>query len=145
MIQSEVVYLFIDGGYLDGVYKDVFDIFGKCEIDFCRIKTFFEARRAFYYHCLDEEQGIDESDADYKKRVAPQMEKFDKIERLEGIQVRKGFLTSRPKRRQKEVDVSLAVDLLTHSFYKNMTMAVLIAGDRDFRPAVESVPDQAPM
>jgi uncharacterized LabA/DUF88 family protein len=53
--------------------------------------------------------------------------------------VRQGWLSPGKKRQQKEVDVLLAVDMLTRSFYKNMTKAVLLAGDRDFKPVVEVV------
>ncbi len=45
----------------------------------------------------------------------------------------------RPKLRQKEVDVQLAVDMLTHGFSKNMSRAVLLSGDLDFRPIVEAL------
>jgi len=57
--------------------------------------------------------------------------------------VRLGTLTGRRRRhkepRQKEVDVLLAVDMLTHGFNKNMTRAALLAGDLDFRPVVEAL------
>jgi len=54
--------------------------------------------------------------------------------------VRLGSVTGRAgKIRQKEVDVLLAVDMLEHSFRKNMENAVLLAGDRDFVPIVESL------
>ena len=41
--------------------------------------------------------------------------------------------------RQKQVDVQIAVDLLTHSYRKNMHGAAFIAGDQDFKPLVEAV------
>jgi hypothetical protein len=42
-------------------------------------------------------------------------------------------------KRQKEVDVALAVDMLTHAFNHNMGWAHLIAGDLDFRPLVQAL------
>ena len=41
--------------------------------------------------------------------------------------------------RQKQVDVQIAVDMLTHSYRGNMHQAAFIAGDRDFKPLVEAV------
>src|SRR5208282_399254 len=37
------------------------------------------------------------------------------------------------------VDVQLAVDMLTHGFSRNMSKAVLLSGDLDFRPIVEAL------
>jgi hypothetical protein len=65
--------------------------------------------------------------------------RFDAIDKVEGVHVRYGCLSPGKKRQQKEVDVLLAVDMLTHSFNKNMDEAVLLSGDRDFRPVVESI------
>jgi hypothetical protein len=57
-----------------------------------------------------------------------------------GFHVRLGTQSGSGKRlRQKEVDVQLAVDMLTHAFAKNMSRATLIAGDLDFRPVVNSL------
>src|SRR5258708_30770666 len=41
--------------------------------------------------------------------------------------------------RQKEVDILLAVDMLTHGFNGSMQKAVLVAGDLDFRRIVEAL------
>ena len=42
-------------------------------------------------------------------------------------------------RGQKEVDVMLAVQMMEHAFRGNMNKAVLLSGDLDFRPLVESL------
>ena len=39
----------------------------------------------------------------------------------------------------KRVDISLATDMLSHAFRKNYDVAVLVAGDEDYMPLVESV------
>ena len=83
-----------------------------------------------------------ESDADLAKRVAEQNADFDKIRSLEGFRVREGHLSTGAKRQQKEVNVLLSLDMMKHSFNKNMSKAVLISGDRDFKPVVEAVSDQ---
>jgi uncharacterized LabA/DUF88 family protein len=134
-------YLFIDGGYLKTVYRDLFaPLFGdNYVVDYKTVKDTFGARRAFLYDCLDDVQRTEESDAEFKARVKQQEDYFDAIDKVEGVHVRYGHLSPGRKRQQKEVDVLLAVDMLTHAFNKNMDEAVLLSGDRDFRPVVESI------
>ncbi len=148
---EEITYLFIDGGYLKKVYENVIHpLFGtSLVLDFGRIKRFpttpwgtwgnVMVRKAFYYDCLDNIQRPGEPNTDFEDRVAAQEAVFDKINALQGMHVRKGWLSTGRRKKQKEVDVLLAVDMLTHAFYKNMTAAILVAGDRDFRPVVESL------
>src|SRR5438067_5819506 len=134
-------YLFIDGGYLREVYRDLFDpLFGGgYAVDYKSVKETFNARRVFLYDCLDDVQKAGESKADFDARVQQQQDYFDAIDKVDGVHVCYGVLSHGRKRQQKEVDVLLAVDMLTHSFSKNMDEAVLLSGDRDFRPVVESV------
>ena len=80
-----------------------------------------------------------EAQDDFKRRVEAEEGFFDRINSSHGVHVRLGWLSPGKKRQQKEVDVLLAVDMLTHAFHKNMTKAVLISGDRDFKPVVESL------
>jgi uncharacterized LabA/DUF88 family protein len=134
-------YLFIDGAQLQTIYRDVFvPVFGDSyEIDYSRVKESFNARRAYLYDCLDDVQKQGENSTDFQTRVERQEAKFDAISKVDGLLVRLGHLSSGKKRQQKEVDVLLAVDMLTHAANKNTDEAVLLSGDRDFRPVVESV------
>jgi uncharacterized LabA/DUF88 family protein len=134
-------YLFIDGGYLQTLYRDRFiPLFGdKYVIDYAAVKRTFGARRAYLYDCLDDVQKPGEITADFVARVERQEARFDEIGKADGVIVRYGHLSPGKKRQQKEVDVLLAVDMLTHSFNKSMDEAVLLTGDRDYRPVVESV------
>jgi uncharacterized LabA/DUF88 family protein len=134
-------YLFIDGGYLQGVYRELFaPVFGDgYDVDYKAVMDTFRARRAYLYDCIDDLQKDGESDDDFKARVDQQVARFEAIDKVEGLHVRFGYLSPGKRRQQKEVDVLLAVDMLTHSFNKNMDEAVLLAGDRDFRPVVESI------
>jgi uncharacterized LabA/DUF88 family protein len=133
-------YLFIDGGYLREVYRDLFEpLFGDAYlVDYRAIMQFFEARRAYYYDCLDDVKKDAETEEQFKDRVQQQQDSLDAIDKVEGLHVRPGFLSRGRRRQQKEVDVLLAVDMLTHSFSKSMDAAVLLSGDRDFRRVVES-------
>lgn len=53
-----------------------------------------------------------------------------------GFRLQKGHLIDG---KQKEVDVSIAVDMLTHAIADNYDVAILISGDRDFIPAIHAV------
>jgi uncharacterized LabA/DUF88 family protein len=138
-----VKYLFIDAAYLrercNEFMKAVFGV--EAEIEWGLVKRSFYSLKAFYYDCLDDLPRPGEDESALKARITEQQERFYAIQSIPGFHVRFGTLTgSRPKRlRQKEVDVQLAVDMLTHAFYKNMQQATLIAGDLDFRPVVTSL------
>jgi uncharacterized LabA/DUF88 family protein len=135
-------YLFIDARYLlarrrealEPVFPDVPDI------DFEELRRLARATRIFYYDCLDDAQRANESEGDFNGRVQTQELKFEKIRERYAVHLRLGTLVGkRPRLRQKEVDVQLAVDMLTHGFAKNINKAILIAGDLDFRPIVEAL------
>jgi hypothetical protein len=64
---------------------------------------------------------------------------FNKIDELNGFFVRLGSLTGQRNRRQKKVDILLAVEALDHSVRRNMDKAILLTGDRDFEPLVHSL------
>lgn len=106
-------------------------------IDFAQLALNFD--KAFYYDAISAQEH-DESVADYQTRIEPEYEQFDKIRALDKFHVSLGEIKGRGnKRRQKRVDVKLAVDMLTHSFRKNMQSATLLAGDDDFIPLVEAL------
>jgi uncharacterized LabA/DUF88 family protein len=135
-------YLFIDGGYLRDVFRsamrEVFENAG--EMDLGHVREDAGALKAFYYDCLNDVKLPPESEPEFDTRVKAQQRLFSTIRSLKGFHVQLGTLKGGHKRReQKEVDVLLAVDMLTHAFNRNMTRAVLIAGDLDFRPIIEAL------
>lgn len=137
----ENTYLFIDGGYLQDKYEKIRQWFeGHGEIDFFSIKAQFAAKKVFYYDCLDDQRKGNESEENFDLRLAQQKKFFNKLQELEGFHVQLGTLVgSGKKRRQKEVDILLAVDMMNHAIRGNMHTAVLLSGDRDFRPLVQSL------
>jgi len=142
----EITYLFIDGGYLRRSYRDCTskwfgnDVGDGRNLDFAAIKSRFKARKVFYYDCLDEIKNKNEKDEDFETRKSKQKDDFNQIRSLEGYHVKLGSLVGTPdNKRQKEVDVLLTVDMMNHTIRNNMTNAVLIAGDRDFKPVIESL------
>lgn len=144
--RNDQTYLFIDGGYIQKRYADGVRVwFGddadKAEIDFSAlIHSHPAAGRSFYYYCLDEERREGESETDHQERIAKQKSHLSKVSEAPGCHIRLGVLKGQGKeKRQKKVDVLLAVDMLTHAANKNMTKALLLAGDLDFQPAIESL------
>lgn len=97
------------------------------------------ATKVFYYDCLPLRKP-NESDIDYDNRAKPQEMHFQKLRSLHGWHVIEGIVKGSSKRpRQKEVDIQIAVDMLTHSYRRNMHRITFIAGDQDFRPLIEAV------
>ncbi len=125
-------YVFIDGNYLRRAYEDTMRQFfpdvDHCNIDFLALKTAVGASKAFYYDAVDD----DAPDATARR------EHLEYIRSLDGFHVREGTL-SRDKKRQKRVDIQLAVECLTHAFNKNLWHATLVAGDLDFKPLVDAL------
>jgi uncharacterized LabA/DUF88 family protein len=139
----EIEYLFIDGAYLRGICNEYMQaLFGvDADLDLITVKNSFSPRKVFYYDCLDDVPRPQEPAADISSRVNQQQERFDKINSLPGFHVRLGTVAGKKpgKLRQKEIDVQLAVDMLTHAFGQNMTRATLLSGDLDFRPVVSAL------
>jgi|SRR5262249_8687979 len=133
-------YLFVDGRYLRADYsRTIREWFGNDgEIDFVQVKNHFGADKMFYYDCLDDQQHPGESASDFASRVAKQEEEFNKIQRISGSHIRLGSITgTKRNKRQKKVDILLAVDMMKHAVRQNMSTAILLAGDRDFQPVVD--------
>jgi hypothetical protein len=88
--------------------------------------------KLFYYDCLDENQTQQERH-NHEARL-------ERVQSLDGAHVRTGWLTGRGRnRRQKGVDVQIAVDMMHHAARGNMSRAVLVSGDADFAPLVDAL------
>jgi uncharacterized LabA/DUF88 family protein len=139
----EPAYLFIDAGHLRECFnlamRQWFD--RESEVDCEKLKTRVRAFKLFYYDCLDDIQRSGEAAKAFKDRVEQQQEQFDRIRSILGAHVRLGSLagSSQKRRRQKGVDIQLAVDMMNHAIRQNMKRAVLLTGDADFKPLVESM------
>ena len=135
-----IKYLFIDGAYFRYVVKDIssryfHDI--EIPIDFKALSSDFN--KTFYYDCL-EPKNSEESNDDYDVRVNKQKEFFNSLRLLEGYHVFEGITYGTGKRiRQKKIDVAITVDMLTHSYRKNMQQATLLTGDLDFKPLIDAL------
>lgn len=136
-------YAFIDGNYFRLAYIDTMaQFFGPDVIsfdfhhlDFAGLRPKLQASKIFFYDSVNE----DAPDKDERQAF------LDQIGTLDGFHVRRGsFSKSKsPKRaKQKQVDIQLAVDMLTHTHNKNIWHGSLIAGDVDFKPLVDALVNQ---
>jgi uncharacterized LabA/DUF88 family protein len=80
--------------------------------------------RRYYYTCV-------EGDEDKREELT---------RRLKDVGIEAPLVFKKEKtRKSKQVDISLATDMLTHAFRKNYDMAILVAGDEDYIPLVKAV------
>ena len=138
---SDQTYLFIDGEYVRQRHREAMqDFFGVGgELELSPMMEQVRATRAYFYDAIDYARRTHESEKEWEARVRSQEQFFSYIRSLWGFHVRPGSVRPGKKREQKEVDVLLAVDMLAQGFKGSMGKAVLVAGDVDFRPAVEEL------
>ena len=141
MPSVDETYLFIDGEYIRTIYREAMQRFWGLDGDLepARLRYTGMSFRTYFYDSIDDAKREGESEAVFQSRVAAQEQFFNEIRAVSGFHARLGSVTGKKKRRQKEVDVLLAVDMLTHGLGGNMKKAILLAGDLDFRPIVETL------
>jgi len=93
--------------------------------------------KIFYYDAVPG-KAHGESQVDYEARVQQDHDRFAKIQALDRFHVALGKIVG-ADRRQKGVDVQLAVDMMTHAFRGTITRATLFAGDADFIPLIKAL------
>jgi uncharacterized LabA/DUF88 family protein len=137
---QEVRYLFIDGEQLRKTAEDVGnDWFGKpIALDYAKLQG--PHLKVFYYDCLPAKRAS-ESDEEHAAKRAEKYDFFNELRELQGWHVSEGVARHRKKERQeqKEVDILIAVDMLTHTHRRNMHRLTFISGDQDFAPLIEAV------
>ena len=139
---KEIEYLFIDGSYLSatiGKLSKEFYSGRTIPIDFQKLAG--GHTKSFYYDCIKPRRKK-ESEKDFLKREEDQQEQFNAIRMINGYHVYEGVTKGKVgQQRQKQVDVKIAVDMLSHSHRRNMHKATLLTGDLDFKPLVEALID----
>lgn len=130
--------IFIDGGYLEKVIKNEFP---GTRIDFSKIPHALcngkEVLRTYYYNCLPYQSNPPSTDE--KNRLSKAQAFHYALDSLPRFQVKKGRLQKKGAGIfvQKGVDTLLSVDLVHLALTRQISDAILIAGDYDFNPAVE--------
>ncbi|MGB3402564.1 MAG: NYN domain-containing protein [Microcoleaceae cyanobacterium] len=137
---KEIQYLFIDGGCLQQLISDVSETyFGGQQIDFDYSLFAQQFNKVFYYDALPPRKN-NESDEEHEKRVNEKIDFFNHLRSINGYHVYEGVSRRRRKSvEQKEVDILIAVDLLTHTFRRNMHQVAFLTSDLDFRPLIEAI------
>jgi len=136
---AERVMIFIDGSNL---YHSLKNIFGRTDLDigkFCyNLLRRRKLIRIYYYNA---KVGMKEEPERYKHQQAF----FAGVNAIPYSELRLGRLvyTNWPTvpPYEKGIDVQLTTDMLNHSFKNNYDVAILVAGDSDFAPALQAVKD----
>jgi uncharacterized LabA/DUF88 family protein len=133
--------VFIDGAYL----TKILDVdFGKPKIDLAKFSDVlcggYERLRTYYYNCMPYQSCPPTED---ERRRFAAMDKFIyTLKKLPRFEVKLGRLGCvGGEFVQKRVDIALAVDLVRLSCEKMISKAVIVTGDSDFVPAIESAKD----
>jgi uncharacterized LabA/DUF88 family protein len=146
MFSSGIVvqYLFVDGAALTAYLADLSKQFcndAPLEIDFKNSVAISRFKKIFFYDAVPAREDGELEEA-YLKRRAKQDRLFERLRSTDRVHVYEGDARRRGQKggqRQKMVDVMLAVDMLTHSFRRNMHEATLFTGDLDFKPLIDAL------
>ncbi len=137
---TPVEYLFVDGAYLRKHLEEWSrDFFSgvRIELDFAQFAHGFQ--KTFYYDCLPPKKK-GELQEPYDERVRPQREFFNELKEVNGFHVYEGTTSGTgAKARQKQVDIMIAVHMLSHTIRGNMSKATFVAGDLDFKPLIDAL------
>jgi uncharacterized LabA/DUF88 family protein len=137
-----VQYLFIDGGCLRQSILEIEKTYAagaRLDVNFAALTSGFQ--KVFYYDALPSRLGT-ESEIDFKVRHDAVAAFHDRLGALDRFHVCEGETRrslSRGKQEQKKVDIMIAVDMLTHSFRRNMEQATLLTADLDFKPLLDAL------
>jgi len=136
---KEREYLFIDGGCLRSSVRAICkDLFGDEHAYRPFLPSFVGSfDKVFYYDAVSGREHGERQEV-YAARVEPEHERFAQFQALDRVHVALGKIVGKD-RRQKGVDVRLAVDMMTHAFRGKIGRATLFAGDADFVPLVQAL------
>src|ERR1043166_5879400 len=142
------VAIFIDGGYLDYVFRD----HGYPKVDYQKFAAVLagkdEILRTYFYHCLPYQSP--KPTAEEAKRFGAKQGFLNALSRLDRFDVRHGKLefrgidktTGKPIFEQKRVDILLAVDLVLLASKQRIETAAIVTGDSDFLPAISTAKNE---
>lgn len=125
--QNERVMIFID---LSNVIKNAEGFCGfEIYVDFKRIvETVLKGRKLVAAYMFDA----------HTSERDPCNQLYDAFRR-QGFRVITRMYYEKDAGEQKEVDVAMACEMLSHAYKNNYDTAVVVSGDRDFRPAIEHI------
>ncbi len=131
---KERVMLFIDG---NNFYHGCRNTLGRSDVDFPKLAALLAGDRKLiriYYYNAPLDRDEDE------ERYLQQQKFFETMRRLPLIDVRLGRLVQRGNTYvEKGIDLAIAIDMLDMAHRNCFDTAVLITGDGDFTPLIETV------
>jgi uncharacterized LabA/DUF88 family protein len=138
----------IDGAYLDFTLRDEFNLARiGYELLSQSLTEGLEPLRTYYYHCLPYQSNPPTPEE--SERFGQRQRFYAALSRLPRYEVRLGELALRgrddrgqPIFQQKRVDILLGVDLVLLSARRQITHAILVAGDSDYLPAVTAAKNE---
>jgi uncharacterized LabA/DUF88 family protein len=142
------VAIFVDGGYLDYVLRD----YGFPKVDYQKFAKLLagdaEILRTYFYHCLPYQSP--KPTPEEAARFGARQGFLNALSRLDRFDVRLGKLEYRGKDatsgklifEQKRVDILLAVDLVLLATKQRIETAVIVTGDSDFLPAINTAKNE---
>lgn len=133
-------YLFIDGGCLRETVRTICkDLFGVPDAYLPNISVLgLNYDKVFYYDAVPGRQHKETQPA-YETRVQSDYDRLAKIQALDRVHVPPPGKIVGKEKRQKGVDVRLAVDMMTHAFRGTISRATIFAGDADFVPLIQAL------
>lgn len=137
---KEIKYLFIDGACLDDILTRIGnELFNGDKINL-RYEVFGHIYdKVFYYDALPR-KNKNESNEEYAIRYTQKESFLNSLKLLNKFHVYEGVVLERREHlNQKAVDIMIAVDMLRHSFRRNMNKATLLTGDLDFKPLLDAL------
>ena len=134
--------IFIDGGYLDKILQNEYQV----RIDYAKLPEIIaqekEILRTYYYNC-EPYQGSPPTE-DEKLRFSRAQKFYKMLTRLPRYEVRLGRLARRGNDyEQKGIDTLLSIDLVNLAATKQIANAIIIAGDYDYVPAIKVTKEHA--
>lgn len=135
-------YAFIDGASFEASTEQILRDF---EASFDQINwqaLTKNADRIFYFDALPvpKKGGLDES---FSTKLKAKEDALSKLRRVPNMHVRLGFTRRRDAKpdtlSQKAVDISLAVEVMLHSLWENISVARLFVNDLDFFPLLDAL------
>ncbi len=137
---KEIKYLFIDGACLDNILIRIGkELFNGDKVDLVHEYLSAGYDKVFYYDALPR-KNKGESEADFAVRLSAKENFLNNLKIKDKFHVYEGVVLERKQQlNQKAVDIMIAVDMLRHSFRKNMDKATLLTGDLDFKPLLDAL------
>lgn len=141
-MSNNKTYLYIDGTNLLAGLIDIFG-FGKVP-SFASIlkivKKYYKYNQIFFYASYTSPKGITklsiEKQKKVKKQIGLEIKYFKKVRNTKKLTFYQGYRSPTSKK-EKGVDVHLAVDMVKDAFLNNCSQAIIISGDADFEYPVE--------